>query len=212
MTSISAGSKRTARHLPAIIAGLAMVSIALPSNAAFAGAAPLPTDGPAPVAQLDLQRYLGTWYQLAAVPQWFNLICARDSRAEYGLAANGDVTVRNSCSTWTGQQNVIRGTATVNDHETGAQLHVSFPDVPTQGERNGPTNYIVTALGADYSWALVTDPSRLSGFVLARNPALDAETWDRVRAAITAAGQNSCLYLTSPTTGGSNDITPLCPR
>nr|WP_280398538.1 lipocalin family protein [Nocardia carnea] len=177
-----------------------------------AGAAGAQPTGPAPVPGLDLNRYLGTWNQLAAVPQPFNLDCARDTRAEYTLGPRGDIGVYNRCTTWSGGRNEIRGTAKVNDPVTRAQLHVSFPGVPGQDAVDGPTNYIVTALAPDYSWALVTDPSRLSGFVLARAAALDPATWQQVRTAIEAAGQSPCMYLTSPTTGGISDIAPLCLR
>ena len=165
---------------------------------------------PAPVPHLELGRYLGTWYQLAAVPQYFNLVCARDTRAVYGLDPRGDVSVHNSCTTWNGSANQIDGTAAVTDPATKAQLHVSFPGVPTQDRRDGPPNYVVTALGGDYDWALVTDPARISGFVLSRTPALDPAHWAAVRTAIAAAGENSCTYLTSPTTGGLGTIAPLC--
>ncbi|WP_245717956.1 lipocalin family protein [Nocardia miyunensis] len=179
----------------------AALSIAVPT----ATAAP-----PAPVPRLDLGRYLGTWYQLAAVPQYFNLVCARDTRATYALDPRGDVSVHNSCTTWTGAPNRIEGTAAVTDPVTDAQLHVSFPGVPTQDRRDGPPNYIVTALGPDYDWALVTDPARISGFVLSRTPALDPARWAAIRAAVAAAGENSCTYLTSPTTGGLDTFAPLC--
>ena len=36
---------------------------------------------PTPIESLDLNRYLGTWHQLAAIPQPFNLVCARDTTA-----------------------------------------------------------------------------------------------------------------------------------
>ncbi|KIA63771.1 lipocalin family protein [Nocardia vulneris] len=169
-----------------------------------------PVAGPAPVPSLDLNQYLGTWHQLAAVPQYFNLACARDTKANYSLDAQGNVAVRNTCTTWTNGNNEIAGTATVNDRATNAQLHVSFPGVPTQDRLDGPTNYIVTALASDYSWAVVTDPSRLSGFVLARDTRLDPAAWSGVRAGIVAAGQDPCLYLTSPSTGGFTGIVPLC--
>ncbi|WP_280236432.1 lipocalin family protein [Nocardia cyriacigeorgica] len=198
------------KAVPILLSALAAVAVTAVSSA------PAPADpppaGPAPVSDLALDRYLGTWRQLAAVPQVFNLSCARDTTAEYRLDERGDIAVHNSCITWSGEVNEIRGTATVNDQQTRAQLHVGFPDVPGQDQRTGPTNYIVTALGADYSWALVTDPTRLSGFVLAREARLDAATWDQVRAAIATAGQSPCIYLTSPTTGGLDDITPLCTR
>ncbi|MEV0337501.1 lipocalin family protein [Nocardia sp. NPDC050713] len=178
--------------------------------AASVAAGTATAEPPAPVPNLDLDRYLGQWRQLAAIPQYFNLACARDTTADYALDPRGDISVHNRCITWTGTVNEIRGTARVNDRVTGAQLHVSFPGVLTQDQLDGPTNYIVTALGPDYSWALVTDPNRTSGFVLAREPALDPQSWSDVRAAIVAAGQDSCLYLTSPTTGGMSTIGPLC--
>lgn len=188
-----------------LLACAAVAAVALAP--ATASAAP-----PAPVPSLDVERYLGVWHQLAAIPAPFSLACAGDTTATYTLDDSGDVGVYNRCRTWSGGTNEIWGTATVTDPVTNAQLHVSFPGVPGQDQRTGATNYIVTALGPDYSWAVVTDPSRLSGFVLSRTPAVDAATWNDIDAAIVAAGQNPCFYLTTPTTGGRSDITPLCAR
>ncbi|KAA0020181.1 lipocalin family protein [Antrihabitans cavernicola] len=163
-----------------------------------------------PIPKLDVQRYLGTWNQLAALPQPYNLNCARDTQANYTLDPQGNVTVHNTCTTWQGGKNDILGKATINDKVTNAQLHVSFPDVPFQSDPNGPTNYIVTAIAPDYSWALVGDPNRLSGFVLSRTTALTPQQWKDVRSAIRTAGYNECVFLTSPTPGGLNQIAPLC--
>ncbi|NKY32480.1 lipocalin family protein [Nocardia speluncae] len=201
----------TYRAVHRILGFISAVVAAAALTAGTAVAQPPPT-GPAPVPALDLDRYLGTWNQLAAVPQPFNLECARDTRAEYTPDPQGNIAVYNRCTTWTGGTNEIRGTAKVNDPFTQAQLHVSFPGVPGQDSIDGPTNYIVTALAPDYSWAVITDPSRLSGFVLARGAALDAPAWRQVRTAIEASGQSPCIYLTSPTTGGIPDIAPLCLR
>ncbi|MGV9662075.1 lipocalin family protein [Nocardia niigatensis] len=192
------------------IACAVAVFVAAVATASVVPASASAESPPQPVPQLDTARYLGTWNQLAAIPQYFNLNCARDTQAEYTLDPDGDIAVRNTCTTWASTTNEIRGTATINDPVTRAQLHVSFPGVPTQDSRTGPTNYIVTALADDYSWALVTDPYRLSGFVLSRPAQLDQAQWDRVRTAIAAAGEDACLYLTSPTTGGLDRIAPLC--
>lgn len=204
------------RQIGRALAGSAVALFAAAAMAGGVAAAPAVggavAAAPAPVSALDLNRYLGTWRQLAAVPQLFNLACARDTEARYGLDPRGDISVRNACTTWANTPNEIVGTARVNDKKTRAQLHVSFPGVPTRGQVDGPTNYIVTALADDYSWALVTDPTRISGFVLARAATLDAAQWRQVRAGIVAAGQNPCLYLTSPTTGGIDRIEPLCTR
>ncbi|MEV5652902.1 lipocalin family protein [Nocardia sp. NPDC052254] len=192
----------------AVFAACALFAVG--TAAAVPAGADVPAAGPAPVPELDLGRYVGTWYQSAAVPQYFNLVCARDTRAEYAALPNGDVSVHNSCTTWSGSANEIRGAARVQDARTHAQLRVAFPGVPTQESLDGPVNYIVTALGPDYSWALVTDPARISGFVLSRQPALTDQQWRDVVSAVRGAGEDPCLYLTSPTTGGRSDISPLC--
>lgn len=98
----------------------------------------------------------------------------------------------------------------MNDPFTQAQLHVSFPGVPTQDNPEGPTNYIVTYIADDYSWALVGDPFRTSGFVLSRSPQVSADQWKQIRSVVESRGYNACLLLTSPTTQGSNEIRPLC--
>ncbi|WP_238815524.1 lipocalin family protein [Nocardia brasiliensis] len=197
-------SKRHPLRLLAVLAGFAAAALTVGSAQA------VPAAGPSPVPSLDLTRYAGTWHQLAAIPQFFQLACARDTTANYTLDPQGDVVVRNRCTTWANTTNEVTGTATVNDRVTNAQLHVSFPGVPTQDRGTGPTNYIVTALAPDYSWAVVTSPNRLSGFVLARATRLDAAAWSLVRAGIVAAGQDPCVYLTSPSVGGFTGIVPLC--
>ncbi|MEU8899867.1 lipocalin family protein [Nocardia sp. NPDC048505] len=180
----------------------AVLAVALGAMVAPAHAA---ADPVTPVPRLEVDRYLGTWQQLAAIPQPFNLVCARDTSANYSLNPNGDITVRNSCSTWTGGRNEITGVAKVTDPVSQAQLAVSF-----RGEAEPRTNYVVTALDPDYRWALVVNPERTAGFVLSRTPAPDAGQWNDIRAAIDAAGVDPCLLLTSPTTGGDERIVPLC--
>lgn len=163
-----------------------------------------------PVEALDVGRYVGDWYQLAAVPQPFNLMCAKDTQARYEALDASNVSVRNTCTTWMGERSGINGNARVTDLATNAQLHVSFPDVPTQDSLDGPPNYIVTYIADDYSWALVGDPFRLSGFVLSRSPVVDAAGWSEIRRVAETQGYNACTILTSPTTEGMKDIKPLC--
>jgi apolipoprotein D and lipocalin family protein len=168
-----------------------------------------------PIPRLDVARYMGTWNQVAAIPQPFNLECARDTQANYQLLDERNVRVQNSCQTWSGGRNEIVGNARVNDTATSAQLHVSFPDVPfgdsLDGDSlDGPTNYVVTYIADDYSWALVGDPMRRSGFVLSRSPEVAPQRWDQIQDVVQSRGYQPCLFLTSPTPGGATDIRPLC--
>ncbi|GAA3521575.1 hypothetical protein GCM10022140_56720 [Rhodococcus aetherivorans] len=188
-----------------MIRGLAAAVLAAAGAALMAApaqAAPL-----TPVAELDVNRYMGTWYQLAANPAPFNLDCVRDTTANYTLLDERNVRVENSCTTVTGERRGIVGNARVNDT---ASLHVSFPGVPSQDSLDGPSNYIVSYLADDYSWALVGDPTRISGFVLSRSPVVDDAAWQQIRTVVEQQGYNSCLMLTSPTTEGLQEIKPLC--
>ncbi|NLG54381.1 MAG: lipocalin family protein [Rhodococcus sp.] len=160
-----------------------------------------------PIPQLDVDRYLGTWHQLAANPAPFNLDCVQDTTANYSLIDANNVRVENSCTSFTGERRGIVGNARVNGP---AELHVSFPSVPFQNSLDGPSNYLVAHIADDYSWALVGDPTRRSGFVLSRSPIVDAATWQHIREVVEAKGYSSCLMLTSPTTEGEQHIRPLC--
>ncbi|QBJ96250.1 lipocalin [Rhodococcus sp. ABRD24] len=204
---MSVSKKLTAGLFAAATA--AALATAAPASAQPPGSADL-WQPLAPIPSLDVARYVGTWYQLAAVPQPFNLQCARDSRAVYGVIDASNISVNNTCTTWSGGTDGVVGNARVNDPVTNAQLHVSFPSVPFQGSPDGPTNYVVTYLADDYSWAFVGDPARVSGFVLSRTPAVSDAQWKQIRSVAESRGYNSCLLLTSPTTGGRSDIAPLC--
>lgn len=171
-------------------------------SAGATSAAPL-----TPVRDLDVDRYLGQWFQLAANPAPYNIDCVRDVTAEYSLIDERNIRVENSCTTVTGERRGIVGNARVNGP---ASLHVSFPGVPFQESKDGPSNYIVTHLADDYSWALVGDPNRVSGFVLSRSPVVDADGWREIRRVVERSGYNSCLMLTSPTTESGGAIMPLC--
>ncbi|WP_186628810.1 lipocalin family protein [Rhodococcus sp. BP22] len=197
----------------ALVAGACATGMLLAGGIAQAAPAPSGSAGfvpLAPVPSLDVDEYQGTWNQIAAVPQPFNLECARDTQAKYTLLDPANVRVENTCTTWNGEQNYILGNARVNDTVTNAQLHVSFPGVPTQENPEGPTNYIVAYIADDYSWAFVGDPFRTSGFVLSRSPEVSPETFREIRAVAESLGYNSCLILTSPTPGGAAGIQPLC--
>ncbi|HLS76333.1 MAG TPA: lipocalin family protein, partial [Nocardia sp.] len=160
MSSLFGGYARKFRGTGRVIAGLAASLAAAATAVAVAAPAGAQWQPLAPVPSLDIQRYLGEWWQVAAVPQPFNLDCARDTRADYQLIDPANIRVENGCTTWTGGRNGIVGNARVLDPATNAQLHVSFPGVPFQDSPDGPPNYIVTHLAEDYSWALVGDPIR----------------------------------------------------
>ncbi|MBN1343299.1 MAG: lipocalin family protein [Phycisphaerae bacterium] len=126
------------------------------------------------VAFVDVQRYMGKWYEIASYPTFFNATCAATT-AEYTLRDDGTVRVVNECRIGdpSGRLNRIEGTARVVDEQTNAKLIVSF-SLFAQGD------YWIIDLDEDYQWAVVGDPKRSTLFILSRTPTLDDEIYDGI--------------------------------
>jgi apolipoprotein D and lipocalin family protein len=121
--------------------------------------------GPGTVPLVDVLRYCGTWYEIAAIPGKQQRGCA-NTKAEYTLdAAKGRVMVRNSCRR-NGREASIRATAVPVDGSGNAKLIVTFFRI-IKGD------YWVIGLAEDYSWALVSAPGGSRCWVLSRTPYMD---------------------------------------
>jgi apolipoprotein D and lipocalin family protein len=121
-----------------------------------------PAEEPKPaVKTVDLQRYAGRWYEIAAYPNRFERDC-RCSKADYSLEKDY-VKVVNSClkgeqlkaSTATGKAFVVPNTG-------NTQLKVQF-FWPFKGD------YWILALDPDYQYSLVGSPDRQYLWILARD-------------------------------------------
>lgn len=133
------------------------------------------------VDHVDIKRYMGKWHEIASFPARFQRNC-RCTTAEYTLNDDGTVTVDNRCynakkEKWEG----IKGTASVQDTTTNAQLSVQF-FWPFKGD------YYIIALADDYSYALVGEPSREYLWILSRTPQLVQATYDQLTTIATQKG------------------------
>jgi len=115
------------------------------------------------VSTVDLNRYAGTWYELASYPQFFERGCKNVS-ATY-TAKDGYIEVFNK-SIKKGKLNNIKGKAFVVSNSNNAKLKVQF-FWPFKGD------YWIIDLAEDYSWAVVSDPKRNTLWILSRIPKMD---------------------------------------
>jgi apolipoprotein D and lipocalin family protein len=134
------------------------------------------------VSHVDLDRYLGTWYEIASYPAWFQRGCTAVT-AEYGRREDGLISVVNSCrkGSLDGKLKRSKGRARVVDETTNAKLKVSFFG-PFWGD------YWIIDLDPDYRWAVVGVPSRTYLWILSRTPAMDEALYDEILARLPAAG------------------------
>ena len=131
------------------------------------------------VPKVDVQRYMGKWYEIASFPQSFQKGCSC-TVAEYELMDNGKVRVTNSCDA-KGKRKVAKGKAWVTEKSTNAKLKVSF-FWPFSGK------YWIIDLADDYRYAVVGHPNRDYLWILSRTPQMDAQTYRQITERAKAKG------------------------
>ncbi len=149
------------------------------------------------VGYVDLQRYLGKWYEIATIPQRFQKGCVGVT-AEYSLRKNGDIQVVNTCleGTLDGKVRQARGKARVVDRTTNARLKVTF-FWPFWGA------YWVIELDDDYQWAVVGHPSRKYLWILSRSPQMDEALYARLLESIADKGYDLAGIVKTLQSGGA---------
>ncbi len=150
------------------LTGIAVL-MGLPIAAGAEKAAPLQA-----VAHVDLNRYMGTWYEIASFPQRFQKGCVASS-ANYTLRKDGDVDVLNQCrdKTLDGKLRKAKGKAWVVDKQSNAKLKVRF-FWPFSGD------YWIIDLGKDYEYAVVGHPKRNYLWILSRTPQMNSAVYDGI--------------------------------
>jgi apolipoprotein D and lipocalin family protein len=142
------------------------------------------------VPNVDLNRYLGKWYEIATIPQRFQLGC-HCVTAEYSLRPDGKVKFVNSChkDSSTGPFKSITGQAKVVKGSNNAKLKVSF-FWPFWG------NYWIINLDREnYQWAIVSAPSRKTLWILSRTPEMDEDLYEKLVKFCKDVGLNTDLLL-----------------
>jgi apolipoprotein D and lipocalin family protein len=133
----------------------------------------------APVAELDLARYAGTWHEIAHLPMFFQRNCVGDITATYTPLPDGGLEVRNACRTRTGGRDEATGLARAVDGQPGA-LQVRFVPGWLAWVPGVWADYWVVALDPDYQWALVGSPTRRYLWILSRSPRMDKALFERL--------------------------------
>jgi apolipoprotein D and lipocalin family protein len=117
------------------------------------------------VQKVDINRYLGTWYEIARYEHFFEKDCKNVS-ANYSMLDEQTIKVVNRCTNMlTNEKKEAIGRAYAVD-DTNSKLKVSFFR-PFYGD------YWVMILDENYDYVVVGTPSREYLWILARKPILD---------------------------------------
>jgi apolipoprotein D and lipocalin family protein len=134
------------------------------------------------VDYVDVERYLGTWYEIASFPLRAQRDCV-GTTAVYGRRSDGKISVYNRClaGSFEGKVKDIEGKAWVEDTRTNARLKVQF-FWPFRAP------YWIVDLDEDYQWAVVSAPGKRYLWILSRTPCMDQALFDTLYAGLKARG------------------------
>ena len=124
------------------------------------------------VKELDLNRYLGTWYEIARFPHSFekNLVGVT---ATYSLREDGKIKVLNQGykNMLDGELSVAEGKAKIPNKLEPAKLKVSFFWIFY-------ADYNVLELDENYQYAMIGSSSDKYFWILCRTPQMDSATYE----------------------------------
>ena len=130
---------------------------------------------PQPAKPVEVERYLGRWYELARYEAGFQKDCEAVT-ADYSLTAPDRIKVVNACrkGSINGKVEQATGKAKIVAGSGDAKLKVSFFG-PFYGD------YWVLDRAEDYSWSIVGEPSGRYLWLLHRQPNPGIATFDAMK-------------------------------
>ncbi len=150
------------------------------------------------VASVDPVKYLGRWYQQSRNPLPFEPLDCPCAQQTLQLRNDGLVSVFNSCNKDNpeGPLMGVLGYASIDNPGINSQLSVDF-GFPKKG------SYWIIGLDSQYRWAVVSDPTKSSLYILSKTPVLSNELYeDALRTAekqlpidkLRPTNQSGCAY------------------
>lgn len=136
------------------------------------------------VDYVDVERYMGVWYQVARYPHKFQSDDCAITTATYKLKENGKIDVTNHC--WAdkyGGEVTDKATATAwSVSDSNARLKVRF-FWPFKADY-----WIIDLDEENYHYAVVSHPNMNYLWILCREPAMETELYESIIAELVEIG------------------------
>ena len=140
------------------------------------------------IASLDVNRYVGTWYEIAKYPNRFQKQCASHTRAQYLTNADGSLQVINRCVTSEGKTLEALGQAHQVGGASSPKLQVRFAPAWLSWLPWVWGDYWVIDLDPSYQLAAVSDAQREYLWVLSRHKQVDPTTYQALMTRLAKQG------------------------
>jgi apolipoprotein D and lipocalin family protein len=157
------------RSIKSIIISLA-ITLSASACAGYVDAEqPLPT-----VTDVSLQEYVGQWYAITSLPQFFTRKCVAQE-AVYKLNSDNEIGVQNICIKKRGRRTDITGFARTTD--ISGILKLKFTS-GFAGLFGATGDYNIIELDEDYRYALIGGKDRKSLWLLSRTKKISDAVYD----------------------------------
>ncbi len=135
------------------------------------------------VDRVDINRFMGKWYVIAAIPTMFETgaVNAVETYSWNEAEKRIDIDFRFRQDSPTGKEKTIPQTAFIHNHETNAEWRVR-PFWPLSFA------YLIVDLSPDYSTTIIGRPDRSNVWIMAREPKLSAARYNQLLAKVKSLG------------------------
>lgn len=127
---------------------------------------------PVTVASVDISKYMGTWYEIASFPNYFQRGCSC-TKATYTQTKNY-VAVHNRCYKAAEQKYAdahAKASPVIGSHNSKLKVIFFWPFTG---------KYWILYVDKDYQHAVVGTPDRTYLWILSRTPTIDAASYQRL--------------------------------
>jgi apolipoprotein D and lipocalin family protein len=162
----------------------------LPLTSAQAQSNEVPPSPLEAIASLDVPRYMGTWYEVAKYPNWFQKRCIANTSATYAVQPNGMLQVLNRCQKEDGSMSEALGAAKQVGDANSPKLEVRFAPAWLSFLPFVWGNYWVIDLDPQYQLAAVSEPSRKYLWVLSRSKTVEPKAYEALLQRLKQKGFN----------------------
>lgn len=146
------------------------------------------------VDRVELERYMGTWYEIARYPNYFQRGIV-GVKVEYSLKNDGSITIRNygRKGKLDGELKTSNATAWLPQKGESARWYVQFI-WPLRAD------YWIIDLADDYRYAVVGQPSRKNLWIISRTPTMTDKDYQEICGRLKSQGYDPQKLRRTPQT------------